>query len=60
MIALEMMQFEGKEKIGQMIQQNSVMMQQMQQMQAAIVKLAGVTGMIPGGAPNGQGAILPG
>ena len=52
-----MMQFEGKEKIAEMIQKNSMMYQQMQQMQQALVKLAGATGMLhpAGGAPNGQG-----
>ena len=57
LVALEMMHFEGKEKIAEMIQKNSMMYQQMQQMQQALVKLAGATGMLQpeGGAPNGQG-----
>lgn len=55
MIALEMMQFEGKEKIAEMIQRNSMMAQQMQQMQQALVTLAGQAGMLgqPAGAPAG-------
>lgn len=63
LVALEMMQFEGKEKIAEMVRQNSMMMQQMQQMQAALVTLAGQTGMLQpqgqqagamaGGMPNG-------
>lgn len=57
LVALEMMQFEGKEKIGEMIRQNSLMFQQMQQMQQALVTLAGQTGLLQpqqaGGMPNG-------
>ncbi len=57
LIALEMMQFEGKEKIAELIRQNSAMYQQMMQMQQALVKMAGATGMLQpaGGPPNGQG-----
>ena len=57
LVALEMMQFEGKEKIADMVRQNSLMYQQMQQMQAALVTLAGQTGLLQpqqaGGIPNG-------
>jgi len=58
-IALDMMTFEGKDAIREKIHQNSALMQQMQQMQQALVKLAGATGMLqpPGGAPMpGAGA----
>lgn len=57
-IALEMMSFDGKDKIREMIKKNSVMFQQFQQMQAALVKLAGATGMIQQGAQSGQGQVL--
>lgn len=40
LVCLDMMEFEGKEKIKQQIQQNDTFMQQFQQMQQLIIKLS--------------------
>jgi len=58
LIALEMMTFEGKEKIAEMIRANAMMYQQMQQMQQTLMRVQPILqalaaqqkqGVLPGG-----------
>jgi hypothetical protein len=52
---LDMMEFEGKDKVVQKVQQNGTMMQMMQQMAMQIQQLQGMLGMQqPGAAPQQQ------
>lgn len=58
MIALEMMDFEGKEEVIRKVSQNGTMLQQMQQMQAQIMQMAEVITQLTGrdmvGAVSGE------
>lgn len=48
LICLEMMDFEGKDAIVRKVAQNGTMMQQMEQMQAQIVQMAGIIDKLTG------------
>lgn len=69
LVALEMMTFEGKEKIAEMIRNNSLMFQQMQQMQQTLARVQPVLqalavqrqGIAGQGVPaGGNGGVLQG
>jgi len=60
LICLEMMDFEGKDAIVRKVAQNGTMMQQMAQMQAQIVQMAGIIDKLTGKDLTGavtQGAV---
>ena len=64
LVALEMMTFEGKDKIAEMIRQNSMMYQQMMQMQQTLARVQPVLQAMAAGRqgvpPGGNGGVLPG
>lgn len=53
--ALEMMEFEGIDKVKETVAQGQTLLNIVQQQNELIQQLAGMTGMIPGGAPAPQG-----
>lgn len=68
LICLDMMDFEGKTEIVRKVSQNGTMLQQMQQMQAQIMQMAGIiteltgrdlVGAVAGGEPTAQNQMLP-
>lgn len=64
LVALEMMTFEGKEKIAEMIRNNSMMYQQMMQMQQTLMRVQPVLQALAvqrqGVPAGGNGGVLPG
>lgn len=53
---LDMMQFEGKEKVVERVQQNGTLMQMVQQLTMQVQQLTAAMGLQPAGAPGMAGA----